>query len=976
MRNTNYRFLTLLCLLFLGISTLFAVPAYRGWQQRTLSDGSTITVRLVGDEFYHFWETEDGKIATMQDDGTFVVTSDNRPTAKKIAKLRKASPMYKTTTPRKVGGHNMAPRGLVILVNFSDVSFNSANSQSAMNDLMNSTNYTHNSASGSVREYFRAQSNGQYVPDFDVVGPVTLANTRASYGGNTSSQQGSDTDPAQMIVDACKAVDASVNFATYDNDNDGEIDFVYVIYAGYGEADGGPTESIWPHNWYVSSGAGYTCYLDGKKLDNYACSGELNYSDDTRTGIGTIAHEFGHVIGLPDYYDTDYGTNDDNGVTPYKWSIMDQGSYLNGGRTPPNYSVFDKYYMGWITPKFLAKDEKKNVTLTTAYDDGYQITGGASRVAYTNTNTVYYIENRQKSGWDAYIPGSGMLVWQVKYSQSVWNNNQPNNTAGSPRYTIVPADGKTTNFGRNASDAFPTSSVTTYTPFTGCELTEIAKSGSNITFKYNGGQEKWSYALAGDHCTYPADGEVDFNAALSLTITPASGYTLADAACWEVTMGATTLTYGTDFTYNASTNTFNIPSVTGDVEIYVYGGRPVTWMANGSEFTTNMSIGDKITLPATNPSDCSGSGGKKFVGWCTDSSYENATTAPSFAKTGDAYSVATYYAVYATAGSSGSGSSNEYELYSGALTEGDYLIVYDNGAMNKTVTSDRFGFGTVTPSENKITTTDATIIWHIAPSGDYWTIYNAGESKYAASTGVKNKAQLLADGTDDKSKWSCTSTSSSTNYDFVNKQNTANDVNATLRKNGTYGFACYATGTGGALSLYKKSAGTTYSDYSTTCTQCALTGITLNTSGVTTSFTTEDAFSAEGLVVTASYSNCSNKTVTPTSISSPDMTSAGSKTITVTYTENEVTKTATYTINVTAVVKHTVTWKACGETFKTEQYVHGTALVLPDPAPGANDGKPFAGWTATEHYTGSTAPTLISAGGAVNADVTYYAVFH
>ena len=144
---------------------------------------------------------------------------------------------------------------------------------------------------------------------------------------------------------------------------------------------------------------------------------------------------------------------------------------------------------------------------------------------------------------------------------------------------------------------------------------------------------------------------------------------------------------------------------------------------------------------------------------------------------------------------------DEYALYTGGLVEGDYLIVYDGGAMNTTVESDRLQFEVVTATNNVIVTDNAAIVWHIAKSGEYWTIYNADADAYAASTGVKNKAQMLADGTDDKALWTVSGTET---YEFVNKHNAVNSVNANLRKNGTYGFACYATSTGGALSLYKK----------------------------------------------------------------------------------------------------------------------------------------------------------------------------
>lgn len=861
----------------------WAVPAYRGWQERTLTDGTPITIRQIGDEFYHFWETEDGKIALEQEDGTFVISSERTPSAKTIKRNRAKSP-YMVRPIRKVGEHNMAPRGLVILVNFSDVSFKAANNQAAFNDLMNSTNYTHNSASGSVREYFRAQSNGAYVPDFDVVGPVTLTSTRATYGANTTSKRGSDINPAQMIVDACNAVNSTVDFATYDNDKDTYIDFVYVIYAGEGEADGGPAESIWPHNWYVRSGANISCTLDGKKLDNYACSAELNHSDKSRTGIGTIAHEFGHVIGMPDYYDTDYGTNDDNGVTPYRWSIMDQGSYNNSGRTPPNYSIFDKYYMGWATPKFLAKNAKSNVTMTTGYDDAYQITGGTSGpVAYTNTSTIYYIENRQQSGWDAYIPGSGMLVWKVKFSQSAWSNNEPNNEAGNPRYTIVPADGKTTNYGQNASDVFPRAGITSYTPISGCALSEITKSGSNITFKYNGGVDKTkcTYEFVSEHCTTPTDGEVTINAPLSVTITPNSGYTLDDASCWTVEMGGVELTYGTGFTYNASTNTFYIASLTDDVVIMAEAKvvRTVTWSVQGITSTTTFADGASLVLPS-NPSDCSGEGGKKFVGWTANSTVSGSAPSDLFTSAGTKTVTAdiTYYAVYATAGTGG-GSGTPTKATS--IASGDKVIFVCETASKEMTSIGSYGVGTEytgTPTgtyafDVEVGSSEGTFSFK---NGSNYISWSSGNSLATSSTKNAN------------SSWNVTFSSGDANITNANTSSRKLQWNASSPR-----FACY-TSNQTAIQLYKIGSSTSYSDYTTVC----------------------------GPVTT-----------------------------------------------------HTVTWFVCGDVYKSEQYIEGAALVLPDP-PGANDGMTFYGWTATEHHTGASAPAIISAGSAVNADVTYYAVFH
>lgn len=988
MRNNLYRFLTILCLFTLGISTLFAVPAYRGWQQRTLSDGTTINLRLVGDEFYHFWETEDGKIAEEQPDGTFIVTKQSRPTEKQIKALRKASAMYKSQPRKAIGERTLAPKGLVILVQFANVSFNTSNDATAFNNMLNQEGYNYNGATGSAVDYFKAQSNNTYAPTFDVFGPVTLPENRVYYGEQGYSSYTGRTENdlyiADFVIDAVTAAEnAGCDFSKYDSDNDGYVDIVYFFYAGKGQAAGGTAETIWPHNWelisalYYQETHGTSEYyynrstnqyniprFDGKYINNYVCSAELR-SDGKRSGIGTLCHEFSHVIGMPDYYDTNYGANDENSVTPGKWSIMDQGSYNNKEMTPPNYSIFDKYYMGWATPKFLAKNEKKNVTLTTDYNDGYQITGGASRVAYTNTNTVYYIENRQKSGWDAYLPSSGMLVWKVKYSQSVWEDNAPNDTDGNPRYTLVPSGGGTMigdvwdEYDQQIHDAdddpYPgQGNVTSYTPFTGCALTEITKSGSNITFKYNGGQAKWSYALLGENCTYPSDGEVNFNASLSLTITPDAGYTLADAACWEVTMGSTTLTYGTDFTYNSSTNTFYIPSVTGDVEMYIYGGRPVTWMANGSEFTTNMSIEDKITLPATNPSDCSGTGGKKFVGWCTNSSYSHATTAPTFAKTGDAYTVATYYAVYATAGSGG-GSSATYEF---SITTSDFSgssYADNNGEHTSTAYDVTDNTNTLSVSWTSFNVANNTgMQWK--KSGSY--IYNSTDLGKINSVTVSGDALSQYYGTSEEPT---NSTLSSSDGYFKVTNSTSGALHTTSI----------------TVNFTKTTGGTSYSDYSTTCAACTLTGITLNTSGATTTFTQGQTFTSEGLVVTASYSDCSDRTVSPTSVSSPDMSSTGSKTITVTYTEGEVTKTITYIITVNAAPIYTIRFFDGTTKLKEESLVAGATATPPsDPADCTDNGYTFVGW-----YTSKLADdnTTVTSGWitdfTVSAAQDYYAVY-
>lgn len=948
MKNKLHRFFTLFVVIGLCISQLFAVPAFRGWQERTLTDGTPIRVRLVGDEFYHLWETEDGKIATMQEDGTFIISSEKAPSMKQVSERRQSARAAKIPASRiqKNYGDIQPTKLLVILVNFSDKSMKSTHNNAFFDNLLNGS-------FPSVKDYFKQSSGNTYVPQFDVFGPYTLDQNMAYYGGNDSD--GNDEHPDQMVVDACaKAYADGCNFSNYDTNNDGKVDNIYVIYAGYGEAAGAPANTIWPHSWEIYSGnVTGTLKYNNKTLGHYACSAELSgKSGSNSDGVGTFAHEFSHVIGLPDYYDTDYGTNSDNGVTPGEWTLMDQGSYNGSGMYPPLYSVYDKYFMGWMTPKFLAKDEVKNVTLTTTWNDNYQITGGASLVACTNTSTVYYLENRQKSGYDQYLPGHGMVVWKVTYNATRWNNNDLNNTAGTLRYTIVPADGKTKNYGAT-TDPFPgTGGKKIYTPATGCALSDITESSGNISFKYNGGVVKttWDYVLSGENCTYPADGEITKDAALNLTITPNSGYSLADAACWEVTMGGTKLTYGTDFTYNAGTNKFTITSVTGDVEIIVSAGHPVNWYALGTKVAMNVAAEGKISLPAA-PSDCSTS--RQFVGWCTNSTYKSADTPPTYAKTGDVYSVANYYAVYADV--SGGGSANATYTFSDkswSASPSNWVSSKDGaGYINSgvQVTAKATGANATCPTSYS---NISSVVVHYCTN---------------ASSGA-GSIKMTVDGTDVSESVTSSGGTTPRDLEFDFSENTPTGTpKITVNCSTNSIYICGVTITYGSAS---------YSGFSTDCTApdpCTLTSISLNTSGVKTAFTTGEVFTSEGLVVTANYSNCSSKTVTPTGVSTPDMSSIGSKTVTVTYTENTVTKSTTYNITVSAPTTYAIRFFDGATQLKAESLIMG-ATATP-PTVDDCDEYEFIGWYTstldTDNTTSHTWVTDFSVSGAQD----YYAVF-
>lgn len=509
MRNSLRRVMACIvgCMVVSGIgSCLWAVPAYTGWQVRTLADGSQVTVRQMGDEYYHYWETKDGKLAVEQADGTFIVRNEAVP-SREAAKARRAK--SKQRRMKAVGSTpNLAQRGVVILVNFSNSSMNSSHTKAVFNNMCNATNCTTNSYDGiqygSAAQYFSDQSNGTYRPQFDLFGPVTLPHPVSYYGEqgtmtiNGEEEEQNDLYLADFVIDAVLAAEnAGCDFSQYDSDDDGWVDFVYFIYAGKGQAAGGSSETIWPHNWsltsalylgfthgtsgyYVTDGYDYNLLqVDGVFIDNYACSAELDYYG-TLGGIGTLCHEFGHVMGLPDLYDTEYGYNYENGLTPGEWDIMDGGAYNGNGHCPPNYNPWEKYFFGWVTPANPGNKAANGTLYANGTEDYnvYQINTSGALTGATDAGLAYYLENRQQSGWDTYIPAHGMAVWRVDYNEDLWASNAPNNTENDPHLTV--------------SRAYNTWEVVTDKP-----VTDIKETNGVVTFKYKGGveegQENWYY---------------------------------------------------------------------------------------------------------------------------------------------------------------------------------------------------------------------------------------------------------------------------------------------------------------------------------------------------------------------------------------------------------------------------------------------------------------------------------------------------
>jgi len=325
---------------------------------------------------------------------------------------------------------------LVILVNFSDKDFITANPQTAFTDLLNQEGYSANGGTGSARDYFHDASNGLFNPQFDVAGPYTLPHNFAFYGENDTDDQ--DKNPRQMVIDACVLADASgVDFAQYDTDNDGYVDNIFIYYAGYNEAENAPANTIWPHRWSLSN---YNTKFDGKIIFDYACTSELRgKSGSNMCGIGTFCHEFGHVLGLVDYY----ATNNSTHHTLSYWNIMDAGAYLNLGRTPPTYSAYDRFYLNWLIPIELKTKQEVTLDALTESNKSYIITqNGNHNLNGSNPDPTEFftLENRQPKGWDTYLPGHGLIITRINYNASTWSSNTPNNDPLAMGVYIIEAD--------------------------------------------------------------------------------------------------------------------------------------------------------------------------------------------------------------------------------------------------------------------------------------------------------------------------------------------------------------------------------------------------------------------------------------------------------------------------------------------------------------------------------------------------------
>ncbi len=455
---------------------LFAVPARPLPFNITQRDGSVLTVFLRGDELFHYRVTEDNVPIVMGVDSSFYYadirgdilqpstflahnvnlrnTEETEYLESNVERLRlfiqkewdrrisdqtgSKSRLLKTrtTTPEVFKG---AKKGIVILVNFADLGMSVPDSQNAFHMQCNQEGYNKDNHIGSAHDFFYDCSYGQFNLTFDVVGPVTVSKPYEYYGQN-ATDAGSDMYPEEMVKEACALVDKYVDFSDYDWDGDGEVEQVFVIFAGHGEASNAPSNTIWPHKSALQHHGTLPVY-DGVKINTYACSSELaGNTGVVMNGIGTLCHEYSHCLGLPDFYDTDYS----GGFGMDAWDVMCSGSY-NGpnhrGEAPCGYTAYERWCLGWMD--LITLNDVQSITNMPPLNE--------QPVAYIVYNNGYedeylILENRQNVGWNSYVNTTndchGLLVYHVDYSQQAWENNTPNNIPYHQRMSVIPADNR------------------------------------------------------------------------------------------------------------------------------------------------------------------------------------------------------------------------------------------------------------------------------------------------------------------------------------------------------------------------------------------------------------------------------------------------------------------------------------------------------------------------------------------------------
>ena len=471
-----------------------AAPALRRIVTLSQPDGTTIQAIPMGDEHMSYWLDAQTGLYLTQDTLTHywrVMTDDEATTTYSQwteSRQHAARTLHQIKTLGGVTPKNQVKLPMV-LVQFSDLSLSEEfGSELFMDSVMNMMDfdrvaYTYGGKeyhTGSVRKYWNVQSFGKFDPVFDILGTITLPQSYSYYGAEGTT--GHDAKVGSLIaevVDSLIKRGSLDNAAQYDNNKDGKLDCLYIIYAGYGQNESGVADHIWAKN---TTGYVYTL-PDGTKTNLMLLSPELcGYRTanpyHVLPNIGVFTHEFGHSIGLPDFY----GTNSSTASQCYgmdSWSLMDQGEYNGLGQIPGCLTTHERMYLGWL-------DEPQAVNAECRDTLAPCVSTGDVRI-FRNPeveNEYITIENHQpencweltwgNAGYYYNQQHRGLLITYVYFDQSLWSVNGPNNTPSFQHCSPICADG----------DRYLYSNVTDQATFTAWKAnlsSDIYPGKSNIT---------------------------------------------------------------------------------------------------------------------------------------------------------------------------------------------------------------------------------------------------------------------------------------------------------------------------------------------------------------------------------------------------------------------------------------------------------------------------------------------------------------
>ncbi len=487
-----------------------AMPAKPGFRSFTQPDGKTLVLEQRGDEFANWFVDKNGNRYNRDADGFFHLMSEQEvfqviSLGRNLRRRMNASKRDVPFTDMTHGTRKIP----VILVEFTDVKFTIDDPHGNFDKLLNETGYNgyrNAGATGSVRDFYMDNSHGAFEPVFDIYGPVQVDTTLRYYGKREGNS--ADAHAELALYDACLKLENDVDFSQYDYDNDGYVDMTLFYYAGGSEAEGWDSDAIWPHQWSVQNSSSYEARshrFNGKRLDRYFCTAELKGQKgrSTMCSIGPTCHEFGHSLGLPDFYDTNYEEDGDAGDV-YIFSTMCSGPYLDDQRTPPYFGAEERIMLGWM--------EKSNVQ---------ELVPGAINLHFIDENTAYktsttaddeyfLYESRGGTKWDKAVP-RGLVVYHVDKcpyhdvngvsAYNLWYYweyyNSINNYAEHPCYYTVAA---------------PAPEILNYSPYLRSYSDLVFPGSYNVTDFHPIDWQGVPGGISISNITAYADGTVTFNA--------------------------------------------------------------------------------------------------------------------------------------------------------------------------------------------------------------------------------------------------------------------------------------------------------------------------------------------------------------------------------------------------------------------------------------------------------------------------------